>query len=106
MTKLLVRATLPDLDESEPLTARYDFTRLEHRQRTHSGDANRLGPDELRFEMRLSVLEEHGDDLGEVGLLTLPCSRPGYARRESQEYGQRATPTPCPARPPLCLTAC
>jgi len=68
MTELLVRTTLPDFDEPEPLKARDDLTRLENRQRTHSGDANRLGPDELRFEVRLSVLEKHGDNLCEVGL--------------------------------------
>ncbi len=60
--------TACDFDEPEPLKTRDNFTRLEHRQRTHSGDANRLGPDELRFEVWFSVLEQHGDDLREVGL--------------------------------------
>lgn len=33
-----------------------------------SGDPDRLHPDELRFELRLAVFEQHGDDLLEVPL--------------------------------------
>ena len=59
---------MPDFHKPQALEARYNLARLEDRQRAHSGDAHRLGPDELRFKMRLAIFEEHGDHFGEIGL--------------------------------------
>jgi hypothetical protein len=57
MPKLLVRPSLPHLDEPDALKARDDLARFENRQRSHSGDAHGLRSDELRLEMGLAVLE-------------------------------------------------
>ena len=66
--ELLVGAALPDFGKPEALKARDNLPRLEDGQRTHSGDAHRLRSDELRFELRLAILKQHGDHLREVGL--------------------------------------
>lgn len=69
VTELFVRSTLPHLDKAEPLETRYHFARPQDRQRTHAEslrDADRFGPDELRFARWLAVFEEHSDDFLEV----------------------------------------
>jgi len=43
-----------------------DLTRLEDRDVTHLRDLDGLRSDELTFQLRLAVLEEHRDDLLQV----------------------------------------
>ena len=71
VTELLVRASLPNLDEAKSLEPSHDFPRLENWERAHerrSGDEDRLRADELRLQRRFTILEQHGDDLAEVRL--------------------------------------
>lgn len=66
VTELLVRSTLPHLDEPEAFETRYHFAWPQNGQGTHSAflrDADRFGADELCFARRLAILKEHGDDL-------------------------------------------
>jgi len=71
VAELLVRATLADLDETQPLEAGDNLARLEDRDRAQGrrlSDENRLRPDELRLERGLAILDEHGDHLAQVGV--------------------------------------
>jgi len=104
MTKLLVRPALSDLHKAQALEARHHFARLEDGQRSHSGDAHRLGPDELGLKVRLAVFEQHRDDLGEIALkfvqacaLTMRAAEPGNVA--DQEAGLGITLDHCCVRP-------
>lgn len=69
--------------------------RDEDRRRTHSGDANRLCSDELCFQKRLPILQEHGDHLSEVGLQLLHgCALTVRPRK----------PGMCPTRKPVSVS--
>ena len=67
MSILTVRASLPDLDETQVLQDGRDFARLENRNVRHSsGYLHHLCTDEVAFELGIAVLEQHGDDLLQV----------------------------------------
>lgn len=70
VTKLLVRPALPDLDEGESFESRDDLARSQNGQGSHAAflcDANSLSTDEFSFAGRITILEQHGHDLLEVG---------------------------------------
>jgi hypothetical protein len=52
-------ASLPNLAESESLQNPGDLAGLEDRYVAHLRDLEGLCPDELAFELRLAVLEQH-----------------------------------------------
>ena len=69
VSKLLVRAALPDLSEPVLLEQRDHLSRFEDRELPHergSGDLDLLGTDELGFQARFPILQEHGDHLSKV----------------------------------------
>jgi hypothetical protein len=63
-----VRTPLSNLDETVSLEKSYDLARLENRSRPHLGDSDRANPDELRFERRLAILQEHLDHFVQIAL--------------------------------------
>ena len=64
-----MRSALPNLHEAESFEDPSDLPRPEGREARHAlSDGNRLDPDELSFEAGFTVLEEHRNDLLEVGL--------------------------------------
>jgi hypothetical protein len=69
VTELLVRPFLSNLSKAERNESRHDFRRLENRQlafRHCLAHLNRLGSDELGFQGRLAILEQHLDDFGQI----------------------------------------
>ena len=70
MTELLVRPALPHLDEPKPFETRNHLAGSQNGQRPHAAflsDADCFGPDKLGIERWLAILEEHANDLLEVG---------------------------------------
>lgn len=65
VTELLVRTTLPDFGETEARKDGDDLTRLEDRNTGHLNDYG-VGPDELGLQLRLAILEQHGDHFAEI----------------------------------------
>ena len=64
MTELLVRPALPLLDEAESFQQSDDHSGLEDGQAAHgSADSDELRTDEMTLQLRVAVLEKHGDDL-------------------------------------------
>ena len=62
-------ASLSRFSESKLVEDRDDLARLERRNPPHAlGDLKGMCTDELCLEVRLPILEEHRDDLTEVGL--------------------------------------
>ena len=70
MFELLVRSLLASLTKTKLLQNRDDLSRLQYRNVAHLRDphCNRLDAYELCLELRLTLLEEHLDDLLEVAL--------------------------------------
>ncbi len=67
MAKLLVRAPLTNLGKPESHQDRNHLARLENRDVRHGlGHANGMSPDKLSLEPRITILEQHGDNLAEV----------------------------------------
>ncbi len=67
MSKLSMRASLPNLDETEPFEDAHGFTWFENGQRSHRGlHHDCLCADKLRFHPRLPILQEHAHNLAEV----------------------------------------
>lgn len=63
---LPMRSAMSNLDEPELLQDPRDLTGLEDGHVAHLRDLDGLRSDELAFQPRLAVLEEHRDDLFEV----------------------------------------
>jgi hypothetical protein len=67
MTKLFVGTALTDFDEAEGFEDAGNFTRFENRN-VSPKKSNRdcLCADEFRFQLRLAVFEQHGDDFFQI----------------------------------------
>jgi hypothetical protein len=64
MAELFVRTTLPDLSETVPFEQLHDLARFEDGNRPHeSGNLDLPDADEFGFQLRLSVFEEHLQNL-------------------------------------------
>jgi len=67
MSKLSVRASLPDLREPQLPEKRHDLARFENRQLRHAlRHFDGLSPDEFAFESSVASLEKHFDYFLEV----------------------------------------
>lgn len=68
VAKLLMRAALSYFDEAQSFQFPNYFPRLENGQGAHGRlrDLYQLGAEELSFEPRVTVLQEHFDDLMQV----------------------------------------
>lgn len=60
---LSMRSSLADFEEPEPFQDPRDLPRFEDWDVAHLRDLDGLRSDELTFQLRLAVLEEHRDDL-------------------------------------------
>lgn len=63
-----MRTALPHLDEAEPFESPDNVARLEDGQGAHgrSADLYELSTEELSLEPRITVLQEHFDDLVQI----------------------------------------
>ena len=69
MSELPMRTSLANLDETESQKDCNDFARFKNGKVAHrSGDCDLLNSDELGFQLRLAVLQQHGDDFLKVAL--------------------------------------
>jgi hypothetical protein len=67
MTERPVRTALPHRSEARTNQQGFELARLQSRYRPHPlRDSDGLEPHELGLQLRLSILEEHRDDLAEV----------------------------------------
>jgi hypothetical protein len=90
VTKLLVRAALPDLREPELAENRDDLCWREHWDAAHSlCNGNILNSDELRLEPRLSVLEQHGDDLSKIAIEIVQRLALGMRTRKPRDISDK-----------------
>jgi hypothetical protein len=85
--KLLVRPLRPNFLKAERQEFCHDFRWLEDREFAfghRSAHLNRLRTDELRFQGGLPILEQHFDDLGEVGIEFVDRFSLGMRPRQSR----------------------
>ena len=92
MTELLVRSPLPDLREPVLPQKLYDFARLEDRNGPHaSGNLDFSDADELRLQFRLTVLQEHFQNLAEVFLNLIDVRALGMSTRPTRHVADQKT---------------
>jgi hypothetical protein len=68
MSELFVRTALPYLNKAQRVQNRDNFSRLQNPDAPHSVNDNGLRADELRFECRLAIIEQHCNYFSKVGV--------------------------------------
>jgi len=66
MSELLMRSSVPDVDESEGIQDCHHFPRLQNWDGHSSIHLNRFRADELGFLFRFTVFEQHGNYLAHI----------------------------------------
>ena len=88
--KLLMRSSLPYFDEAEGFEDPNDLPRLQSREARHVlGNRDRLDADELGFQAGFAVLEEHRNDLLEIGLELVERFRLTMGAREAGDIADQ-----------------
>lgn len=92
VTKLLVRTTLPDFDETKVAQDGQDLSRLQNWDISHgSRDGDVLHPNKFRFEDGFAIFQEHGNDFSQVGVQLIKSCALRMSTRKSRDEADEKT---------------